>query len=367
MRYLVLALIIIHGLIHLMGFSKAFGFADLPQITRPIGKTEGMIWLLAALGFTLTALMMLLRKEGWWTIGMIMVVISQLLIVLNWSSSKYGTIANLLILTACYLAMASARFTGTYYQDVREYLAKSNTKTEAILTENDLSALPDVVQKYIRLTGSVGKPKINNFRIEFQGKLRQTASDPWMPFSSEQYNFVRENARLFFLDAVMKKLPVKGYHRFIDGKASMDIRLFSLWPVQKQAGEKMNISETVTLFNDMCCLAPATLIDDRIQWLKTEGNKVLAEFKPDNIKISAWLHFNDAGELINFVSDDRYALQEDGTLRQFTWSTPLKDYRIIDGYRLAGYAEAIYRYPEGDFCYGTFTPVSVRVNCQELP
>ena len=37
--------LIIHGLIHLLGFAKAFRFAELPQLTQPISPLVGVLWL----------------------------------------------------------------------------------------------------------------------------------------------------------------------------------------------------------------------------------------------------------------------------------------------------------------------------------
>jgi hypothetical protein len=39
-----------------------------------------------------------------------------------------------------------------------------------------------------------------------------------------------------------------------------------LLPIVQQSGKIMDKAETVTLFNDMCLMAPATLIDKRIQF-----------------------------------------------------------------------------------------------------
>lgn len=106
-------------------------------------------------------------------------------------------------------------------------------------------------------------------------------------------------------------------------------------------------------------MAPATLIDIRIKRLKTEGNNVKAEFTNNNITISVWFNFNDKAELINFISDDRYAIGENNTLQRLPWSAHLKDVNEVDGYKLAKYAETIYSYPEGNFCYGTFNLINV--------
>ena len=44
------------------------------------------------------------------------------------------------------------------------------------------------------------------------------------------------------------------------------------------AGPKMDQSETVTFFNDMCVLAPATLIDRSIHWQTVDEHSVDATF-----------------------------------------------------------------------------------------
>ena len=41
MRWAFAFIIGLHGLIHLMGPAKAFGYADLPQLTQPISRGEG--------------------------------------------------------------------------------------------------------------------------------------------------------------------------------------------------------------------------------------------------------------------------------------------------------------------------------------
>jgi len=80
---------------------------------------------------------------------------------------------------------------------------------------------------------------------------------------------------------------------------------------------------------------------------------------------SAWLHFNDDGALVNFVSDDRWALEEGNKISQVRWETPLFGYREISGHRLASSADLIYKYPAGDFCYGKFVMGSIRYNVTE--
>ncbi|HRI60082.1 MAG TPA: hypothetical protein PK228_10175 [Saprospiraceae bacterium] len=364
MKILFTLLIVFHGLIHLLGFAKAFNLGAVNQLSQNIPKTTGILWLAAAILFIATAILYFLKQEWWWLPGAVAVVLSQYLIFTSWHDAKFGTLANVLILLVTILGYGTWHFSNTYKNEVIAGLKQTAAMTDSLLTEADLQSLPEPVKKYLRYTGAVGKPKVKNFKVEFAGQIRKDEQSEWMPFTSEQYNFMGASTRLFFMKATMKHLPVAGFHCFKNGDAFMDIRLFSLFKVQYQTGPEMGAAETVTFFNDMCCMAPATLIDKRISWLETDSNNVKAAFANNGITISAWLYFNDRGELTNFISDDRYAVAENNTMKKIRWSTPMKDYKDIDGHRLPGYADAIYNYPEGDLCYGNFRVVNVEYNCR---
>ena len=359
MRIALLVLILVHGLIHVLGFVKAFELSEVKQLTQTISKPFGMIWLLAFILFVLAAILFAFKNSNWWLFGIIALVISQVLIIIFWHDAKFGTIPNVIILIASIIGYGTWSFYSKYQEEVNTGLQQKEYFQNSVLTETDIRQLPEPVKRYLRYTGSIGKPKVNCFKVEFTGKIRKNEQSEWMPFASEQYNFMETPTRLFFMKAKMKGLPVDGYHCFKDGVAFMDIRLFSLFKVQYMDGEEMSLSETVTFFNDMCCLAPPTLIDKRIKWLEVETNKVKASFTNNNITVFAWLYFNDKGELTNFISDDRYSADAG---KQLPWATPLSDYQEINGYKLFQNAEVIYSYPDRDLCYGTFKLITVKYN-----
>ena len=363
MKYFFSLLLLLHGTFHLVGFIKAFKLVHIELLTANISKIAGLFWLLAFMFFVISGLAYLLKADWWYILALIAVFVSTILIINLWTDAKYGSLANILIMVFSIVGYGTSNFRGIYENDVKTGLKQDLSITESVLNESDIEYLPEPVKKYIRYSGSLGKPKVHNFRLEFTGQIRKDINSEWMPFTTVQYNFLNAGSRLFFMNAVMKQLPVAGYHCFKDGEAFMDIRLFSLFKVQYQSGEEMDISETVTFFNDMCCMAPATLIDKRIKWIETDGNNVKAEFTNNNITISAWLYFNESGELINFISNDRYAYDDVLGMRRLPWSTPLTGNKELDGFNLATNAEAIYTYPEGDFCYGTFTLTHVSYNC----
>ena len=158
-------------------------------------------------------------------------------------------------------------------------------------------------------------------------------------------------------------MEVPGYHRYADGHASMDIRLFGLASLVYKKGPIMDQSETVTLFNDMCLMAPATLIDKRIQWKGIDSVTVEATYPVNDISITARLSFDHAGKLINFESHDRYEVNE---MKKLPWLTPCSNYKKLNGVMLATRGEAVYQYPDTTFTYGVFNLKAVEYNVQEF-
>ncbi len=251
----------------------------------------------------------------------------------------------------------------TYELNVREGLERTNSLENEILTEADLQHLPLVVQNYIRYTGFVGKEKVKNFRIEMEGRIRGKSTDPWMPLKSVQYNFTDRPTRLFYITARKMGIPAKGIHLYKDEKAIMLIKIMGLFTVSDAKGWEMNQGETVTVFNDMCFMAPATLIDKNISWEEIDQYTVKARYTNGSLSISATLYFNEKSELINFISNDRFETADGKVYKNYPWATPVNGYKDFNGYRLPTGARAIYQHPNEDFCYGEFSMCSIDYNC----
>src|SRR5438067_5017021 len=103
-------LVFIHGLIHLMGFAKAFKLATVNQLSTDVSSTVGVLWLLACLLFIATGILFLTKKEEWWIIAGLALVLSQTLIILYWHNAKAGTIANVIVLLAAIAAYGNWNF-----------------------------------------------------------------------------------------------------------------------------------------------------------------------------------------------------------------------------------------------------------------
>ena len=172
-----------------------------------------------------------------------------------------------------------------------------------------------------------------------------------MPFVAEQYSFFREPARYFYMTASRWLAPIHVYHRYAGTNATMRVKVFGQVPVASASGPDMTKAETVTMFNDMCLFAPATLIDPAIEWQAVDDSRTRATFTNAGHTIRAELSFNAAGELVNFKSDDRLKTGSGGTMRTVPWSTPMRTYRAFGDVHLASHGEAVWHEADGPFAY----------------
>jgi hypothetical protein len=345
-----------------MGFAKAFGYGNITQLTKYISKANGLLWFLVAILFVMATVLFLLKKESWPYIAIIAAVISQILIITVWKDAKFGSIANIIILIVAIAAWASQNFETHFRNDAKANLLRTNNFQTDLLTERDIKSLPLPVQKYLWYCDVVNKPKVTNIKIVFDGEMRDKGKD-FFKFNSVQYNFFDNPARLFFMKAKMYGTIVPAYHCYQNAHATMQVKLFGVFNVVNVKGTEMNKAETVTVFNDICLMAPAALIDKRIEWTSIDSLSAKATFTNGTNKITAILYFNEQGQLINFTSDDRYAISD---MKQYRFSTPVKNYKMIDGRNVPTYGETIWHYPDGEFVYGKFTLKSIEYNVIEF-
>lgn len=107
MRFVFGAVLVLHGLIHLMGFAKAFRFAEMAQLKQPISPSLGLLWLGAAVLMLASTALYFAAPQWFWLVGLTAIAASQAAIVTSWHDAKVGTLANVVVLVGVALGFAS--------------------------------------------------------------------------------------------------------------------------------------------------------------------------------------------------------------------------------------------------------------------
>jgi uncharacterized membrane protein YphA (DoxX/SURF4 family) len=348
LRWTIGVVVVVHGLVHLLGVFEGFGWADVSQLTEPIGTAMALAWLVASVLVIAAGVMLIAGTRWWWAVAAVAAVASQAVILTSWSDAKAGTIANVLLGLAAVYGYRShgptsyrARFCRLAHDTTTAAMSAGGASGH-VVTEADLAHLPLPVARYVRAGGAVGRPHVIGLHADISGRIRGGADTAWMRWCGEQVNtMVNEPSRVFFMDATMKGIPTDILHAFVGPTARMQVRVASLLTIVDAHGPDMDQAETVTLLNDLCVLAPAALVDAPIDWTPIDDHHAKATYTNAGHTVSATLTFDDNHDLVDFVSDDRLRSSADGrTFTQQRWSTPIVDYQMFDGRRIGAFGRA---------------------------
>lgn len=108
-----LVLLVLHGLVHLMGFAAYWPLAEvqgLPYKTTLLGglwqlspggmRVFAALWAVAAIDFLMVAFLVLLRRPAWRVALLVATLFSLILTILDFQVAYIGVLVNLVILTA---------------------------------------------------------------------------------------------------------------------------------------------------------------------------------------------------------------------------------------------------------------------------
>ena len=116
MKFAIVGLLLIHGLIHAMGFAGAWNLAEFQGASRaptnlvslePGGgtvKALGLIWLAALAAFLLAAALLMGDSVMWRSVALGAAALSMVPVALWWRDAPMGAVANGLVVAAVLLA-----------------------------------------------------------------------------------------------------------------------------------------------------------------------------------------------------------------------------------------------------------------------
>ena len=98
--------------------------------------------------------------QRWWVVGGADIV-SQVVILTSWSDARFATMANVVALvgvTLGFLSQGRSSFRAEYDRETAQaWVEPSQCRSSP---RADLAQLPTPVQRYIRLNGAVGQPRV---------------------------------------------------------------------------------------------------------------------------------------------------------------------------------------------------------------
>jgi hypothetical protein len=361
MRMVFLVLVLIHGLIHIFGFLKAFDLVDLNELTIPVTRPAGFIWLVASILFLTYGILNFTEVKNVWIIGFIAVLLSQFLVIYYWRDAKFATIPNIIILVAVLFSYSNRVFENLIYKEASGLLSEIRYDNPAILAENDIRHLPPPVQKWLLNSGALGQSIILNGRVEQKILMKMKPDQKnWYPAKAIQYTFIDKPAFIWGVDVEMNTLmKFKGRDKFVDGKGEMLIKMNSLIKIVDEQGEKMD-EGTIQRFLGELVWFPSLAISPYITWEEIDEYSAKATMNYKNTSGSGTFVFNENGEFVKFTTL-RYNGNEPGAKRK-EWVLTVDDYAVFENIKMPSKMKATWKLDEGDWTWLDLEIADIRYN-----
>jgi hypothetical protein len=362
MQKIALSLVIlVHGLIHIMGFVKAFDLAEINQLTREISRPMGIAWLAATLLFVATLLLYLLNIREWWMMALPALLLSQVVIILHWGDTKFGTLANIIILAAAVVAFGSWRFAKTT-ETLLDDLLSGREGSAVTVTEEVLASKPAVVATWLQRAGVTGKPAAGHVYLTQRGRMRTTPDGNWMEFTAEQHFITNRPSFLWRVKVNMAPgLHLAGRDTLIEGRGRMNIKLLSLVPVVDARGEAIDQGTLVRFLSEILWF-PSAALSDYIRWEELEGNRARAVMTRGDVTVSGIFTFGESGDPSGFRAKRYYDRKGGATLEDWHVSLPADGYREFEGRRVPARASVTWKLDEGDYHWLDLEITSIEYN-----
>lgn len=233
-----------------------------------------------------------------------------------------------------------------------------------VFTAEEISKLPEPVQRYFSYCGYKGREKMMSIKLIFDDvHFKMGIGKPWINIKYQQYNFAPEPARLAYIYSRMFGIiPFEGRDKYQYGQGNMIGRILNKKTIFDVKGIEINTSAAVTFLSESL-MVPSCALQEYISWVSIDSNSCRAIINYKGVRAEGIFIFNKNGEFIKFVTDDRYMYMDDGTSVKHRWSAVASDYVERNGVKIPTRVKGVWNLDEGDHEYFDGKLVGVEYNC----
>jgi hypothetical protein len=356
-RILFSSIMVLHALVHLMGFSTEWSLGPksmltgktLIEVSGTTAKIAGLFWLITCVMLLGAAALYGMHREVFWIPAIAGVVISQALIIIYWQDAKYGTVVNAIILIVVIVSAAAIQFNGMVDRDVKTLTGMAGTNRRLAVTEDNIKRLPPTVQQWLRQSNILGKETGNVIHITQKGQMLNEPGGKWMPFEAAQHFTIDPPA--FVWRAIVKVNPfmeIAARDKYESGKGTMLIKPFYIYPLANSSGNEIDQGSLLRYLAEITWF-PQAAVSDYLTWEEIDNHRARVTMRYKDVTASGIYTFHNNGSVAGFEAQ-RYG-EFDGEYRKETWSIAVTAYKEFNGINIGNVCEVTWKLKEGDFTW----------------
>lgn len=244
------------------------------------------------------------------------------------------------------VAIAYWRFTSDMEGDVRHLVAAAGDPAGTV-SAAQIASMPEPAQRYFEAAGVIGQAIPRIVRLQQRGRIRSSADAEWMTFEAEQTYSTDPPAFVWRTWLPSRSLPMAlGRDLYLDGDASILIRMGALLPLADERGEALRAAGLMRYLNEMAWF-PAALVSENVTIGPDGDDSFRVTLTHRGIAAAAIIFVDATGRLVNFRAD-RF---NTGTGSIETWETPMTAWSTFGAVTVPSRGSAVWKLPEGDFTY----------------
>jgi hypothetical protein len=275
-----------------------------------------------------------------------------------------GILAILILALVAVVLINESAFKRGVDAEVTALFQNAGPSDTTVVTEADLAHLPPPIQRYLRRSQVVGKPKVQFVRLRQRGTIRRGPEEAWMPFEAEQYYSVNPPGFVWHVRAsIFPLLSMVGRDKYVEGKGNMHITLLSTITVVDVSGPELDQGAFVRFLSEIVWF-PSAWLSDYLTWEPIDSSSAKVTMRDAGISASAIIFVNEQGDITNFTADRIMAVGDSS--RTERWSTPMTGYGESGGFRIPTQGEAVWQLESGDFSYIRLEVISIEYNKNSL-
>ena len=243
-----------------------------------------------------------------------------------------------------------------FNKEVKELFSQSKNISKKTFSYEQLSGLPEPVQKYFKHVLKDGQPYISYARLTHDGQFKTGQDKEWMNIKGEQYfttekpGFIWKGATTMFTARDM----------YIAYKGRLVVSLFSLYNIVDGKGEKFNQGELLRWLGESVWFPTNLLPSERLKWFPIDSQTSKLTFNYNGLSLFYIVTINNIGEITQV--ETKRDMGEDNLE---TWVGKMSDNKEMNGVSVPRTIEAIWKLEKDDYSYAKFKVKQIEYNKPE--
>lgn len=219
--------------------------------------------------------------------------------------------------------------------------------------EEQISDLPEPVQRYFKYALEDGQSYIGSVVLKHNGQFKTALDKEWINIEGEQFFSADEPGFLWKGETALFSVR----DQYVAGRGKITVTLLNLFRVVEGEGPEYDQGELLRWLGESVWYPTNLLPRPGLSWSPINDNSAELSFNYHEQVLSYKISFGANGEIVQ-LETKRY-MGDEGL---YTWIGRVSNYKKINGMKIPMWIEAYWLLDDGEHCYARFNVKEIKHN-----